>query len=277
MCRMPAGPDAIVVAVDASTSSVMPRSAALLCAACKAWFLSLTSDLRSVRGLAARSIDGPYGQIVHGSVAPLSVAIEIVEPEASELVAAVSERMGAVLVEADDDPDAAADVLLVEFARPADPVDWRSHPRRLIAMVPEALRARLPEVAAVARADWVTLPVTPQQVAHALLRAARFPSGLPRDSLTALPIAVEPPTSSPVLAVNVAAGVDGQLVAWRLKRYARGYDEVVMTVDGVLLIIPRCEPKLVPAVAKRLNALLRGLASVAPAELAPRRGIDVSG
>ena len=103
------------------------------------------------------------------------------------------------------------------------------------------------------------------------------PAAYRETRVTGLPIAVEPPRGSPVLAVNVAAGVDGQLVAWRLKRYARGYDEVAVTVDGGLLVVPRCEPTLVPAVAKRLNGLLSGLASVASAELAPRRGIDVSG
>lgn len=277
ICRLPVASDASVVAIDTSSSSVPPRSSVLLCGACTAWFVAVASDLRSVRGLATRNIDGPYGQVIHGNVGEMTLCVATLDDTTHQLIATVAERMGARIIDPTAGTTDAQTVLVVELARPTDPVEWRTHPGQVIALVPEALRGRLPEVATASRADWITLPATPQQVAHALLRAARFGYGLPRDSTTGLPIALEPEVGSPLLAARPAAGADPQLVAWRLKRYARGYDEIAVTTEGVLVVVPRCEPGLVPTVASRLDGLLGGLARVERATVTARRAIDLSG
>jgi len=277
ICRLPVASDASVVAIDASLSRVPPRSNVLLCGACTAWFLAVASDLRSVRGLATRNIDGPYGEVIHGKVGEMTLCVATLDDTTRQLIATVAERMGAQLIDLTPTAMDAQTVLVVELARPSDPVDWQWHPGQVIALVPEALRGRLPEVATARRADWITLPATPQQVAHALLRTSRFGQGLPRDSTTGLPIALEPEVGSPMLAVRPRAGADPQLVAWRLKRYARGYDEIAVTTEGVLVVVPRCEPGLVPTVASRLDGLLGDLARVERATVTARPAIDLSG
>jgi hypothetical protein len=274
LCRLPILAEAALLRFDAGRQS--PRGPqALLCPSCDGWFTSLASDLRSARGLVDRTIDGPYGESLHPVVGPVPVAIHVADADTLELVTTVCRRMGAVI--ADSEEDTPAQVTIVELRGEPDARALAPAGERVVALVPYHLRAMLPTLAGAKVADWITLPATPQQLAHSVALTVR-PQPVPAlDPRTALPVAPALEAGTPVLAAVIPPSGDHSTVAWLLKRFARGYDEVVVDLTGRILVVPRCDQSQLPSVARRLTALLDGVAAVTPVEILPRKRLDLTG
>ena len=74
-----------------------------------------------------------------------------------------------------------------------------------------------------------------------------------------------------------ANGTDAFELAWLLKRFSRGYDDVVLA-DGEIVLLPRVQPDQVGAVVARLERLLAGRCRLIPIERGgPVRRFEAAG
>jgi hypothetical protein len=103
---------------------------------------------------------------------------------------------------------------------------------------------------------WATIPITPQQLTAALSRASRGEFGS-WDAETCLPILDANKLDRPVVQCEPLPGVDLFELAWLLKRFSRGYDEVGWH-NGTILVVPRTPSDHVAGVAARLSVLVDG-------------------
>ncbi len=128
-----------------------------------------------------------------------------------------------------------------------------------VAVAPLNGRAQLVEALAGGATDWLTAPVTPQQVTAALTRVpSRWQTPVEYDPFTALPTMRELPHERTVLFVEPARGTDLFELVWLLRRHSRGYDELVSCGGGQIAFLPRARPENVTYIATRLALLLRG-------------------
>ena len=246
-----------------------------LCAACAEWLMVLARDGRSARGLTERTVEGGYGAFLHGRLRDLRVAADVVDPGANGAIDEVcatagiareADGEGAALLFVEADPEGRAASLTA--AAPAGAA--------VIVLASLAARGDLLGSLAAGAVDWLTLPVTPQQIVAALTRFQRDYAEPRRwDSRTALPIAQLPP-EGPLLTFAPALGTDLFELSWLLRRFARGYDDLVIYGDRPHLL-PRAAQGHLPAIRERFAQMLGERASVTLSMGVPRRRVDAAG
>ena len=276
ICRSQLGPTGAVLEWIEGAAYVRPWLAYVACAACEGWIGSLADDGRSARGRARRDLDGAYGKWLYPNLREMSVVIDVADAGARETIEEACATMGIAI--RDPAPEG-ADVLLVEIARASDQGIKEVPGRRSrILLAPITAHDELITALQSGASDWLTIPVTPQQVSAALSRSKRlWRLRLPWDATTGLPTAILTGDERPALAVRPAPGVPHFELAWLLKRFLRGYDEVAV-VEGVIVVFPRAVERDLGLVAARLERVLHGRCTVvfrAPA--APRTRFEAAG
>lgn len=250
-----------------------------LCAACDAWLASLATDGRSLRGRASRSIDGAYGDWPHPNLRDLRVSIDLTDRDAAEVIRATCAAMGVEIVRGFG---ALGSVLFLQVrsgsAAAAAVRENLAVAAAVILVVPLAGATELRDSLGAGAASWLTLPPTPQQVTATLAATLRGAPRLQWDAASCLPVASLEGHPRPAIVFEPAEHTDRFTLAWLLKRFARGYDDVV-SVGGKVVLVPRVPPERLEEVRVRLEALLEGRSTAAalPA-LAPfARRIDLAG
>ncbi|MEO8539153.1 MAG: hypothetical protein ABI577_05385 [bacterium] len=249
-CEMPSG----LAARLAWVSPKGERVELFACTGCESWLTALASDGRTIRGAGDRDIDGPYGNWPHPNLKGLHVRMDIEDHGARALVAETCRAMGMeITVEA-------ADILLTQ-ATPSGHAARTIRERKgldLSAIVLCGLRSRrdLSQALQAGARAWATVPVTPQQLTAALARASRGESGN-WDLETCLPIIDVSKLDRPVVVCEPLPDVDVFELAWLLKRFSRGYDDLAWH-NGAALIIPRAPTDHVANIATRLRVLIDG-------------------
>lgn len=261
LCRRISGEPLASVECRVSGGGRVPFPNLRLCVPCDAWLASIARDGRSPRSLRARDIDGGYGNWLHPNLRALTAAVDISDAAAR---ATVLQSCGSMDIAAGQ-PDAVASpsVLFLEVpARvrrrtPANPA-----PVPLVLLAPHTARHDLLAALSPDVVDWLTLPVTPQQVAAALTRVLLF-RGRPRDwdGRLALPVLHPVEPMPPTLLVRPLRGVDPFEVVWLLRRFARGYDDLG-ALGGEIVLVPRVPVRRLDTVARRLATLLGGRVSI---------------
>lgn len=224
------------------------------CTGCEAWLTALASDGRTVRGSGDRDIDGPYGNWPHPNLRGLKVHLDIEDHVSRSLVAETCRAMGMELTPEPADlliTQATASGHAARVVRERKGVD-------LAAIVVAGLRAKrdLAHALEAGARCWATIPITPQQLTAALSRASRGEFGS-WDAETCLPILDANKLDRPVVQCEPLPGVDLFELAWLLKRFSRGYDEVGWH-NGTILVVPRTPSDHVAGVAARLSVLVDG-------------------
>lgn len=224
------------------------------CTGCEAWLTALASDGRTVRGSGDRDIDGPYGNWPHPNLRGLKVHLDIEDHVSRSLVAETCRAMGMELTSEPADlliTQATASGHAARVVRERKGVD-------LAAIVVAGLRAKrdLAHALEAGARCWATIPITPQQLTAALSRASRGEFGS-WDAETCLPILDADKLDRPVVQCEPLPGVDLFELAWLLKRFSRGYDEVGWH-NGTILVVPRTPSDHVAGVAARLSVLVDG-------------------
>lgn len=274
VCHGTATAEALVECIAPVTrgDSMLPLR---VCRSCEAWLGAFASDGRSARGQSGRAIDGGYGEWLHPNLRGLSVQAIVSDHASRAAIKQACEGMDVAL------GAASASVLLVEAgAGRAERVIRADGTARLGRIVLAALSSH-GELLAALRAgatDWLTLPLTPQQLTSALVRAGRGYMGVREwDGETALPILHPPPELPGMLTVRPATGLLRFEVAWLVRRFARGYDELGV-LDGEIVLVPRVPEAGLATVAERLANLLRGRCEVAvrPRPSGVHRGFEAS-
>lgn len=234
----------------------------LACGSCDAWLHALAQDSRSARLEAHREIDGPYGRWPFPNLRSVRVQVDVEDEGVLAVIARSCRAMDVPI------STLAGEVLLVE-ARGTG----RAHERlkalgagdhdAVVVMAPLSARNDLLACLPLAT-DWLTVPVTPQQVTAALGRVVRQPGLVRRfDPETALPLANLAFADRPALEVVPLRGTSRFEAAWLLRRFSRGYDEAGLA-DGRIVLLPRARVDDLHGVEARLARLLAGRCEVRP-------------
>jgi len=246
------------------------------CTGCEAWLTALASDGRTVRGAGDRDIDGPYGQWHHPNLRGLHVRLDIEDHSTRSLVAEACRTMGLVL-EPDD-----ADILLTQATQGGHAArairERKTHDLAVVVLAGLRARRDLAQGLEAGARAWTTVPVTPQQVTAAISRASRGDYGA-WDQETCLPIARVDRIDRPVIQCEPLPGTEFFELGWLLKRFSRGYDDV-LAHNGMVLVVPRTPPEHVPAVAERLSILIDGrcvFRVLRPADVGATRRFEATG
>ena len=251
LCRSGLGESAAFLDCIFAENATVSWPTLLVCNACDHWVASLVEDGRSLRGSASRELDGPYGSWLHPNLRALAVGLDIVDERVREVVVAACERMGVTVDSSQGMPD-----LVVQDVAGRLLAGRTPRAARHILLVRLTDRAPLLADLGPALADWLTIPITPQQVTAAL---ARFVTErnlrLNWDLESGLPVANLRIPGRPSFTAVPSPGVDLFEVGWLLKRFARGYDQVV-SVEGEIVLLPRAEAAKATAIAIRLQRLL---------------------
>ena len=229
-----------------------------LCPACDAWLTSIARDGRSARGNASRLIDGPYGEWPHPNLRFLHVATNVRD---EGIATAIRDACAAMGVEVGSPAEVAPGaILFVEVGPGIDQHGMSPGPfAASVAVAPLNGRAQLVEALATGATDWLTAPVTPQQVTAALTRVpARWQHPVEYDPFTALPTIRDLPRERPVLFVEPARGTDLFELVWLLRRHSRGYDDLVSCGASQIAFLPRVRAENVGYIVTRLGMLLDG-------------------
>lgn len=235
----------------------------VLCGACEIWLASLVLDNRSARRVTHRDLDGEYGAFLHPNLRGIAVSIDTADEGTEIAIRHACASMGI-----DTAPGAAAPVLIVEASddgRATRHLRDAFGPRRAtVVAAPANAHHDLADALLEGATEWVTAPLTPQQLAAALARAVRLrPAPQEWDPASCLPIAHLPPRERAALVALPARDVDPFDAAWLLRRFARGYDELLVH-DGAILLLPRAPASKLPAIAARLERVLLGRCRFAP-------------
>jgi hypothetical protein len=249
------------------------------CTSCDAWISSLAEDGRSARGDASRAIDGAYGDWPHPNLRDLRISLDVADKGAAATIRKACETMG---VEVARGGDALGSVLFIE-ASPGASIgrvvrENAAIVRAAIVLAPLAAARELREALHAGASNWLTLPLTPQQVTAGLAATLRRGVRLSWDDASCLPIASLESNTRPGIAFMPAGDTDAYSLAWLLRRFARGYDEVVWAA-GQIVLLPRVPPERLEAVRVRLELLLAGrcrTVMLAPGGV-PRARIDLAG
>lgn len=258
VCRVPMAAPLAVVAEGAKP----PWPKLSLCAACGAWLGSLAGSGGSARGRSFRVIDGHYGDWPHPNLRALSVEADIGDFAAHAAVRAACEKMGVPCARG-------GSILITEassggYARRRIEEDAAPRTARVVLTTLETegdLRAAI----AAGADDWITLPVTPQQVSGALTRALRGQNGRNRDEATLLPAIVSLPPLPLAILMDPLPGTTPFEAAWLCRRFARGYDDLG-AYRGAIALFPRAPAADLGLVRARLEALLCGRVALRPAD-----------
>jgi len=271
-CEMPNGRAANITWVSPTGA----RVTIFACTGCEAWLTALASDGRTVRGAGDRDIDGPYGNWPHPNLRGLRTRLDIEDHSTRALVAETCRAMGLELTGDESD-------LLIVQATASGHAARVVRERRgldLAAIVVAGLRAKRDLAGALdagARA-WTTMPVTPQQLTAAISRASKGEFGS-WDSETCLGIINIDLLERTVVACEPLPGTDLFELAWLLRRFSRGYDDVLRHGDSIL-VIPRAATDHVDLVAERLSVLVDGRCTfrvMNPQQLPAARRFEAAG
>ena len=249
-----------------------------VCASCDAWIASLAEDGRSARGEVARAIDGAYGNWPHPNLRDLRISFDIADRAAAATIREACVQMGVQVVSG---VDALGSVLFVE-ATPGASVARVVHEnakfvRAVVVLAPLGTECELREGLRAGAANWLTLPLTPQQVTAGLTSTLRRGPGFHWDEDSCLPVASLEGSERPAI-VFAPVGENGAFsIAWLLRRFARGYDDVVSAACEIVLL-PRVPAARVEEVRVRLDLLLAGRARSVVREAAelPSGRLDIS-
>lgn len=261
VCRVPTtGPLSIVA--DAPRA---PWPKLLVCAACGAWVGSLAGAGASARGRSFRVIDGRYGEWPHPNLRSLSVDADIGDFAARAAVEAACAKMGVAI-------QRGGSVLIIEasnsgYARQRATEDETPRLAKVV-LTTLATESDLRGALRAGASDWLTLPVTPQQVSGALTRAMRGQRITSRDEATLLPRVVTLPALPEAILFDPLPGTTPFQAAWLCRRFARGYDDLGAYGEAIALFA-RAPSTDLPLVRERLGGLLRGRVRVRPGEAAP--------
>lgn len=272
-CEVPAERAATIAWISPAGRTL----AVFACAGCEAWIVSLASDGRTLRGVADREIDGPYGSWPHPNFRGLSLRVVVEDAAAAALVRETCSQMAITTTAG------AADVVVVEATpRGSAASALRSGAKgRRGTVVLAGLRARRDLAAALdAGGDcWMTIPATPQQITAALVAALAPQRIRAREPQTCLPISEPEGLERPGVLFVPVQGADPFEVGWLLRRFARGYDRVEW-LDGGVVVVPRVPASQLAQVAGRLRLLLDGRATmrmVSTGEVPGRRRFEAAG
>lgn len=253
-----------------------PHLQLVLCDACEIWLASLVLDNRSARRVAYRDLDGEYGAFLHPNLRGLEVVVDAEDTVTEDAILQACAGMGIVAGE----EGYGTPILVVEAdteGRATRRVSQsRTRWRAVIVVAPAMARRDLSAALALGASDWVTAPLTPQQLAAALSRAIRiWPAPREWDPETCLPVARIAPEGRPALAAIPSGGVEPFELAWLLRRFARGYDELVV-YGGTIVLFPRATPARIPSIAERLERVLLGRCRFEPFVAPERRRFEAT-
>lgn len=276
---VPQGQGAMVdcVAAETNRESWQPL---FVCPSCDAWIGSLAEDGRSARGGASRVIDGGYGDWPHPNLRELRVTIEAADRAAIATIQNTCETMGVRVVPRAEQGGA---VLFIEASPGASIVralqESLTRTRARVVLAPMGAARELREALAAGASHWLTLPITPQQVTAGLATATRTGIRINWDERTCLPIVSLEENLRPAIAFTPMAGTDLFTLAWLLRRFARGYDDVVSS-GGQVVLLPRAPAGQLDMVKSRLEIALAGRCQalvLTNGQQAPYRRIDLAG
>ena len=226
------------------------------CPSCDLWLAGLAQDGRSARGEEDRLIDGPYGDWPHPNLRDLSVALLVADAAARAAILEATSAMGVDIVTRPD----VRTLFFVEAGAGFEKasVDSGNGAARRVLLAPLTARDQLRALLVGGAAAWLTIPLTPQQVTAALTFAMRQRGlRLQWDLETALPVADPHGSGREAVLCTPAGTTDRFELAWLLKRFSRGYDDVVMA-NGEILLLPRATASSLDSVIGRLEKLLGG-------------------
>ncbi len=227
------------------------------CGPCELWLLSIAADGRSARGDASRVVDGGYGHWPHPNLRHLTVSVETNAPGVAQTIEEACREMEVRITT----PDEAA----VRFCDASPPFTQPAAGGATVLLCSFVGRRALVPMLGPAVAEWLTVPSTPQQVSAALVKASRDWRDPPRwDAASGLRLVTQLPEPGLSLAFEPAPGVGIDEVAWLLKRFSRGYDEVVAVPGtGQVAVVPRARGEGLARAATRIAAALSGRAVLA--------------
>lgn len=272
LCRRIADEPRARITCETAAGVPAPFPALSLCAPCDTWLAELAHDGRSAQRRSVRAVDGAYGLWLHPNLRTLRVAVDVAETAARETVLAACAEMGIAAEDWRAMPDPS--VLFLEVpGRSFRATAGGLLAARRVLLAPLTARRDLLAALGPSVADWLTVPLTPQQVTAALTRS-RMAGVRPRtwDTRLGLPVIVPSPGFPPALVVEPLGGTDPFEVAWLLKRFARGYDDVG-ALGGAIVLVPRLPRNALDDVARRIARVLGPQATVrtfGPAEHVPR-------
>lgn len=276
---IPSGGDGALIDCVSFESQAPSWAALFACAACDAWVGSLADDGRSARGGAGRNIDGPYGEWPHPNLRDLTVAVDVQDGGAGATVVESCAAMG-VAIDIRRTVRGPNSVLFLEALAGSD-ISARvaqERPARGAVLVLAGPAAGVPLRGALRAGanGWLTIPITPQQVAAALSGTLRHRLRLNWDLETALPVAAGFDGARPGLLLVPKPGVEPFAVAWMLRRFSRGYDEAAVS-DGRILLFPRVPAPQIGRVRSRLARVLEGHCTVSILEGGSRPRFEAAG
>jgi hypothetical protein len=276
-CEMPGGVGSLIeTLVQPGSRAALPRTFA--CVFCSAWLFSLATDGKSARDGASREIDGPYGDWPHANLREVFVEADVDDRGVAQTIAEACRVMEVAMAAA-----LPGSVLFVEASGGgrAAPRIARDRVYRTATIVVAPITARRDLLASLdaGATNWLTAPLTPQQVSAAL--GATLPHRLPRmnwDPVTALPFAQLEGSGRPALVIEPAGAMDPFEAAWLTRRFSRGYDQVV-SANGQIVLLPRAPQDQLELVRERLTHLLGGRCTITPYVAAdvPVRRLDAAG
>ncbi len=261
VCRqIPPGPG-VRVAMESRLRHLPGWPPLLLCAACDGWLTALASDGRSARSKAERDLDGPYGAWLYPNLAGIEAVLRVDGQSGASIEASCAEMDIPVVAE---QRDAAQTVYFLEPGD-VDGIEASAAPGTagVVLVVPFAAEFRLREDLAAGATDWITDPPTPQQVTRAVVHARRFPGHqFAHNEASLLPYAVDRTVARAALLVHHSPPAAPFETAWLLRRHSRGYDEIAALRSGEIVVFPRVGEARLAGVARRLQQLLAGRATV---------------
>ncbi len=263
LCKEMLGEEAVLLSsatISGGTASLPPM---LVCGACDTWIAGLADDGRSARGEAQRAIDGSYGLWPHPNLRNLEVELHVRERGMEEAIRESCGQMGVAIVEQGSQPGS---VLFVE-ATETNSATWFLRSDQVlrggrIVLARLAAEEDLKICLGLGISDWLTIPVTPQQVSAALTLISRQVGLRQRwDPVFALPTVDLRYLTRPALAITPSDGIRPFEAAWFVKRVSRGYDDLGAH-EGVMVLVPRAPETAMDRVAERVGRALKGRCDV---------------
>lgn len=270
-CRAELGASLSVIGfLQSASEDGAPITTTRLCPSCDQWLINLIVDSRSARNVASRKAEGVYGSVLHPNLDGIQVGFAVRSENVEASLRASCAQLGLTVA-----PNAIETGLSVLFVEASDEGAAReatlgsSPGAKVIVLARVEAASELREAIKAGASDWITIPFTPQQLVGALQRVAANRRERVRWELDAcVPQVHHLETTRPVIAAIQEPGVDPQLVAWSLRRFARGYDDIVM-LNGRLLLLPLARPEHLWNIIERLTVVMGERATLLPYD-APR-------
>lgn len=238
-----------------------------LCRQCRAWWETTLRDSSAVRGDGTRAWEGPAGgwlAATRADVATLGLGARDDETIAATVgaVGCSSQRLHFEDLAKLEQPPGTLFIGANRAGRAS----------RIIARLPNAFRRvsvvvgrpdsldDLAEALRVGAGDFLSWPLSPQQVAGAIDRAHQAGPGEARDPETGLTVIADGLSihKRPAhrLTATLPAGMDLLEGALLARRFLRGYDRVGLSASGDLAFAIPCEREHLPRVVERIELVL---------------------